>query len=512
MNIFTHNNIGTVEERGDDANATIYSGIELINSVLRTTLGPKGSYKVMDAGNKIYITNDGATILKNLVIDNPAAKLLIDASVSQDWEEGDGTTSIAVLATELLLEAKKLNIPRVSIIRGYELALKHCLNKLEELSIAISNDSDSEMINLARTTICSKVLKCDLQHFSKLCVDAIKKLENENDLNLIQIIKTSGNLEESYLSDGFILNKDVEVEEMENVSVLVANTSLDADKVKIYGAKINVDSLKSLSEIETAEKEKMQKKIEKITSIPFKCFVNRQIIYDYPLELLKQKKINVVEHADFDGVERLNKFLGGKIVSSFENLTEDSLGKCTKVKNITIGNDRMVLFENTGKKAVTIVLKGSSKEVLDEAERSIHDALCVLNKLKEEKKVIYGGGATEMELFFSLQDLTTTLKDKESESILAFANALQQIPVILAENGGLDFDLIKAKLRAEHKQGNTTFGVDFNTNSVGCMRNSGVLESLRTKRRVLIAATEMARMILKTDGFIKCKPRERTRE
>lgn len=512
MTILTHNNIGTIEERGDEANETIYTGIEIINNIVRTTLGPKGSYKLLDTGSKISITNDGATILKNLVIDNPAAKILIDASVSQDWEEGDGTTSIAILATELLLEAKELNIPKILLIKGYDLALNHILKKLEELAIEIKNENYEEMINLAKTTICSKVLKCDLNHFSKLCVDAILKLEEENDLNLIQIIKTNGNLEDSYLSEGFILNKDIEIEEMENIPVLVANTSLDADKVKLFGAKINVESLKELSEIEKEDKEKMKRKIEKITSIPFKCFVNRQIIYDYPLELLKQKKINVIEHADFDGVERLNKFLGGKIVSSFENLTEESLGKCTRIKNITVGNERMVLFENTGKKAVTIVLKGSSKEVLDEAERSIHDALCVLNKLKEERKLIYGGGSTEMALSISLQDYSYEIKSKESESILAFSNALQQIPVILAQNGGLDFNLIKSKLRSEHKAGNNTYGVDFISNDVGCMNKRGVLESLRTKRRVLVAATEIARMILKTDGFVKCKPRERTRE
>lgn len=522
MNIFSHNNDGTQEERGDDAIRTLRAGSELIGAILQSTLGPRGAFKVMQGPQSVTITNDGATIMKNLVVDNPAARILINSSISQDWEEGDGTTSVAVLASLLVEEAYKLKIHPVTIIRGYQLGLDRIKERLPELA---QDASDSDLLNLARTTICSKVLKCDLDLFSRICVDAVKRLGDE-DMSLIQIIKSSGKLEESFLSDGFILKKDQPIDDAvisagrsaengagpHDIRVMIANTSLDSDKVKVFGAKINVSSISKLSEIEEAEKDKMRRKIDRICSLPFSVFVNRQLIYDYPFELFREKGVVAIEHADFDGVERLVKFLGGKIVSTFESLDEECLGTCTAIKNIVIGNERMIKFEKEGKDASTIVLRGSSREVLDEAERSIHDALCVLTKIKAEKKVLYGGGATEMELALCLNDYALEFPGKESESILAFSSALQKIPMILGNNGGFDGEDAKARIRSEHFNGNATVGINMKDGSVGCMQKLGVLDSLRIKRRVITAAVEVAQMILKCDGFIKCRPRERTRE
>lgn len=521
MNVFSHQNEGTQEERGDDAIRTLKAGTELVKSILQTTLGPKGMLKMMQGPNSVTVTSDGATILKNLVVDNPAAKILIDSSMSQDWEEGDGTTSVAVLASLLIEEAYKLKLHPIKIIAGYSLGLEKVKSKLDSLGCAAT---DEDLVNLAKTTICSKVLRCNLDLFSKICVEAVERLEGD-DMHLIQIIKVSGKLEESFLSDGLILKKDQVIDEDaffkdsknnnyedKDIKVLIANTSLDTDKIKIFGAKVNVDSVAKLGEIEEAEKNKMKSKIEKICSLPFSIFVNRQLIYDYPFELFREKGVQAIEHADFDGVERLVKFLGGKIMSTFDSLSEQCLGTCTHVKNVVIGNERMIKFEKRGRNASTIVLRGSSQEVLDEAERSVNDALCVLNKIRAEKKIIYGGGAVEMELSLALNEYSLEFSEKESESILAFANALQRIPVILSQNGGFDGDGIKAKMRSEHFGGNKTAGVDIKIGQVGCMKKLGVLESLRIKRRVIAAAVEVAQMILKCDGFIKCKPRERTRE
>ena len=526
--MFLHHNEGTYEERGDDAVRILKAGTELISSILQTTLGPKGALKMMQGPQSVTVTSDGATILKNLVVDNPAAKILVDASISQDWEEGDGTTSVSVLASLLIEEAYKLNIHPIKIINGYQLGLARISSRLEHLA---DPASDEDLVNLAKTTICSKVLKCSLDLFSRICVDAVDRLDN-GDLSLIQVIKSSGKLEESFLSDGFILKRNQTIEEgmihgkqsVESgegqvktscpgkVKVLVANTSLDTDKIKVFGAKINVDSVSKLGEIEEAEKNKMRGKIDEICSIPFNVFVNRQLIYDYPFDLFREKNVQAIEHADFDGVERLVRFLGGKIMSTFDSLDEGCLGTCDQVKNVVIGNEQMIEFQKAGRGASTIVLRGSSQEVLDEAERSLHDALCVLKKIKSEKKILYGGGATDMELALCLNEYASELSGKESESIFAFSNALQRIPAILGRNGGFDGEEIKAKMRSEHFSGNKTAGINMSTGKVDCMKRLGVVESLRTKRRVIAAAVEVAQMVLKCDAFIKCKPRERTRE
>lgn len=509
MSIFSHINDGNNEERGDDARRTTEGGVSVIKSILKTMLGPMGAFKIMQGPKGMIVTNDGATVLKSLVIDNPIAKMLIDLSISQDWEEGDGTTSVALLSALIIEEIYKLKIHPTLIIKGLQIGLDRALSKLEELAMECSED---DLINLAKTTICSKVLKCDLPLFSKICVDAISSLQSDSDLNLIQIIKCTGKLEESFLSEGFILKKDLKILRMENAKVLIANTALDFDKIKIFGAKINVDSIKKLGEIEEAEKAKMRNKIEKICSVDFDCFINRQLIYDYPLELFRAKKIVPIEHADFDGVERLVKFLGGRIVSTFDNLSTEVLGFCGCIENISVGNERMIKFENKQRSACTIVLRGSSDEILDEAERSIHDALCVLNKIRKNRKVVYGGGATEMEISLDLKEYAKSTPTVESETILALAAALEQIPDILCESGGLDGTLIKSKIRAAHADKDVTSGVDFKSEDAGSMKTAGVLESLRIKRRVLMAAVEGAQMAIKCDGFIKIKPRERTRE
>lgn len=508
MNVFSHINLGTTEEKGDDARKTIIAGTNMIGDILKTTLGPKGMLKMLK-GQTLNVTNDGAFILKNLVIDSSSARILINSSIGQDWEEGDGTTSVAVLASLLINEADKLGIHPIKILKGYRMAQARCEEILESINFKPTRE---DLVKLVRTTLCSKVLKYDLEKFSNICVSAIEKLEGRNDLNLIQIIKCSGNLEDSYLDEGFILKKDVEMKEINKPKILVANTAMDHDKIKIFGAKVSVSSVSELAEMETVEKVRIREKVERIAQNNIDIFVNRQLVYDYPLQLLKMRGIQTIEHADFDGVERLNNVLGGKILSTFDSMDDSCYGTCEKVRNIQVGNERMIKFSGIRNGASTIVLCGSSKEMLDEAERSIHDALCVLVKIKEDPRVVYGGGCSEMSMAVGLNSYAMEVPGVESEAILAFSNALQQIPKILAENGGYDGEAIKAALRAEHNGGKLGHGVDTKEGKVRCMMELGVIDSLRVKKRVLMAASEVSQMIIKCDAVVKCKPRERTRE
>ncbi|KAI5169108.1 T-complex protein 1 subunit beta [Pancytospora epiphaga] len=502
MELYSHKNAENTEERADDARRNIRAGFTLIGDILKSTLGPRGSLKVMQ-GKETAITNDGAFILKNLLIDSVSARIIASSSVSQDIEEGDGTTSIAVLTSLLLNEAYSSTVHPAKIIRGFSLAMSRSLEILNKRKFAPKPD---DLKNLVKTTLNSKVLANCLDLFVNICIKAVEQAE---DITLIEIVKLEGDLGESILVDGMVLNKDVSIS-LENPRILVANTSLDLDKVKIFSSKINVSSVKELEKIEQAEKDKMVEKIERITSVPLELFINRQIIYDYPMQLLKNKGIAVIEHADFAGVERLNKVLGGNLVSTFDALSSADLGSCGKASTITIKGHRMVVFEGIQKGASSIILFGSSKEMLDEAERSIHDALCVLKRIKERPFCVYGGGAIESSIAAELFKYALEIKTKESEGVECFARALQRIPSIIAENCGFDGDEIRTVLKNDHSYRRSTYGVNVDTGKSGCMKERGVIEGMEMKKRVIVAACETAQTILKCDGIVKCKPRERS--
>lgn len=501
---YDHKNIGTKEESKDDATQTILAGTNLILNILSSTLGPSGNMKIMtnNTHKNMIVSNDGATILKNLLVDSPSAQLLINTSISQDKAEGDGTTSVALLSALLVREASLLNIHPVKIVRGYQMALEHCLSKLKGLTV------EYDPINLVKTTLSSKVLRCDLNLFSNICNKAISNLDDKN-IGLINIIKCVGKLEDSFYVDGFILDKDIEIPTIENPKILVANTSLDYDKIKVFGAKVQVSSIKELSNIEEAEKQKMREKIDRITlkdNKPFyDVFINRQLIYDFPMELFKRNKVIPIEHADFIGIERLGKILNGKILSSFyEGVKIEDLGTCGRIENINLNGKNMIKFSGVQKGAGTIVLFGSSDDILDEAERSIHDALCVLR----EKEIVCGGGSIENAMNRYLSEYAKTIKGIESEAIYAFGRALMEIPKIIANNCGFDGEEIKTLLKNDD---NIFAGVSVD-NQIADMREKGIFECLSVKKRVLIGACESAQVLIKCDGFVKCKERERTRE
>lgn len=332
-------------------------------------------------------------------------------------------------------------------------------------------------------------------------------MEITNDVNMVEIIKLEGDLNESLLVDGFVLNKTIDIE-IDNPKILIANTSLDYDKIKIMSSKISVNSIKELEKIEISEKQRMIEKINLITKNPIDLFINRQIIYDFPMQLLRKEGVSVIENADFDGVEKLNKVLGGNIISTFENVSENDIGTCVKVSNFIIKNQKMIKFEGIKKGSASILLFGSSKEILDEAERSIHDALCVIKRIKEQPFCLYGGGFIEMALSLELSKLSLEVKTKESEAIECFSRALQKIPKILADNCGYDGDEVKSLLKNDHSYRRSTYGFNSDNGKTGCMKEKGILEGFEMKR-VITSACETAQTILKCDGIVKCAPRER---
>lgn len=329
-------------------------GAIAIGDLVKSTLGPKGMDKILvsySQPNNIQVTNDGATILRSIGVDNPAAKVLVEISKVQDMEVGDGTTSVTVLCSELLKEAEKLIANKIhpqTVISGWRKAVTCARAALE--AAARDNGTDpvkfrQDLINIAKTTLSSKILTIAKEHFSELAVDAVLRIRQTGNLEAIQIIKKlGGQLADSYLDEGFLLDKKIGVncpKRVENATVLIANTSMDTDKAKIFGSRVRVDSSAKVAEIEAAERKKMKDKVDRILKHGMKCFINRQLIYNYPEQLFADAGVMSIEHADFEGVERLALVLGGEIVSTFDNPEMVRLGKCDLIEEVIIGEDKV---------------------------------------------------------------------------------------------------------------------------------------------------------------------------
>jgi len=295
-----------------------------------------------------------------------------------------------------------------------------------------------------------------------------------------------------------------------NAKILVANTPLDYDKIKIYGSKVKVDSIDKVAEIEAAEKLKMKNKIDKILAHNPDVFINRQLIYNYPEQLLAEKGVMVIEHADFDGVERLAKVLGSEIVSTFDHPELVKLGSCKLIEEIMIGEDKMIKFSGVALgEACTIVLRGSSSHLLDEAERSLHDALCVLSQTVVEPRIVCGGGAIEMAMAKSVDELASKTPGKPALAMESFASALRMLPTHIADNGGYDSSELVAQLRAAHYNNKNTMGLNMVDGTIADMAQLGICDSYKVKRNILLSASEAAEMILRVDEILKAAPRKR---
>lgn len=455
------------------------------------------------------VTNDGATILKSIALDNAAAKVLVNISKVQDDEVGDGTTSVTVLAAELLREAEQLVNRRIhpqTIIEGYRIAATAALQSLEK--IAVDNSSNQELwrrdlISIAKTTLSSKVLSQDRDHFATLSVDAVLRMRGSTDLSHIQVIKKpGGKLRDSYLDPGFILDKRIGTNQPKRISpakIMVANTGMDTDKIKIFGARVRVDSTSKLSQLEAAERQKMKGKVEAIKSHGVNVFVNRQLIYNWPEQLFADSGIASIEHADFDGVERLALVTGADIASTFDHPEQTTLGHCDVVEEVMIGEDTLIRFGGVAAgRACTVVLRGATAQLLDEAERSLHDALAVLSQTVKEPRTTLGGGSAEMVMAQAVRDAASKVPGKKAFAVEGFATALAVLPTILADNAGLDGSDLVARLRSAVVGGRPNSGLDLLKpgGDIADMREMGVVESYKLKRAVVASAAEAAEVSL----------------
>ena len=514
---------GAQREQGENSRMASFMGAFAICDLVKTTLGPKGMDKILQpmGGGKVKITNDGATILQSIMIDNPAAKVLVEISKVQDNEVGDGTTSVCVLAGELLKVAEELISQKIhpqTIIAGFRQATDIAAAALEKDGV-VDNSGDptklrADLMNIARTTLSSKVVLHDKDHFAELCVNAVMRLNGSTNVDMVQIIKkTGGTMLDSYLEEGFILEKTFGVgqsKRIENAKIMVANTPMDTDKIKIYGAKVKVDSMDKTAAIEEAEKEKMRVKCAKIIDHGCNVFINRQLIYNFPEQIFTAAGVASIEHADFDGIERLGAVLNAEIASTFDNPENVVLGECDLVEEIMIGESSMIRFSGVKSgSACTIVLRGAGEHVLEETERSIHDAICTISQAIDKPGTVYGGGCSEVLMACAVDRAAISVVGKQALAMQGFAKALRAMPGIIADNAGYDsIDLVQ-QISAAHVAGKSRTGLDMQNAGIADMEELGVIESLQLKMNVLKSAAEAAEQILRVDDIIHCAPRDR---
>jgi thermosome len=519
---------GTGRTTGREAQRNNIMAAKIIAETVKTSLGPRGMDKMLVSSfGDVTITNDGATILKELDVQHPAAKMLVEVAKAQDNEVGDGTTTAAVLAGELLAKAETLldqNIHPTVIIDGYKKASEKADEVLEKMAIPVSINDDARLINVAMTSMSSKGITVAKEYFAKLAVEAVKQVAEEKDgkikadIDLIKILKKHGkSLEETELVKGMVIDKEVAHPQMpklvNNAKIALLNAKLEIEKTE-FDAKINIESPEQMKLFLDEEERMLREMVDKIAEVGANVVFCEKGIDDVALHFLAKRGILAVKNVSSGDMEKLAKATGGKIMASVKDLTAEALGEAKIVEEIKIGEDKLVYVrECKNPKAVTIVIRGGTEHVVDEAERSLHDALCVVRNTIEDQKIVPGGGAPEAEIAKQLRDYAVKVGGREQLAIEAFADAVESIPLTLAENAGLDPIDIMVALRAKHESAHSSsFGVDVFSGKVRDMLELNVVEPLRVKQQVIKSASEAASMILKIDDLIAAKGMEKEKE
>lgn len=512
---------GTGRSTGREAQRNNIMAAKIVAETVKSTLGPCGMDKMLVSGmGDVAITNDGATIMKELDVQHPAAKMLVEVAKAQDKEVGDGTTSAVILAGELLAKSEGLldkNIHPTVIIEGYKKASEEAQKILQTIAIPVAIDDEKTLKEIAVTSISSKSINVAEDLFAKIIVDSVKqvaeKVEDKYvaDIDLIKIVKKHGkSLDETELVKGMVLDKEIASSGMpklvDGAKIALLNAKIEIEKTE-FDAKINIESPDQMKLFLDEEERMLKDMVASVTKSGANVIFCEKGIDDMALHFLGKAGVIAVKSVSSGDMEKLSKATGAQIVASVKELAADVLGKAKRVEEVKIGDDKLLYIRDCkNPKAVTIVIRGASGHVLDEAERSLHDGLCVVRNVIEDGKIVAGGGAPEAELSKGLKAFAVKVGGREQLAIEAFAEAIEEIPLTLAENAGLDPIDVMVALRSEHQKKDTkTFGIDVTTGKIVDMCTKNVVEPLRVKQQAIKSATEATNMILKIDDLISIK-------
>ncbi|KAK9447951.1 chaperonin Cpn60/TCP-1 family [Limtongia smithiae] len=491
-----------------------------IQDTIRTTLGPLGSdILVVGSRGETTISNDGATILKLLDVVHPAARVLVDISRSQDAEVGDGTTSVTILAGELLRESKAFVEEGVSthiITKGYRKAAQLAVNKIKELAVTIDRSNESEFRSLlqkcATTAMSSKLINQNSDLFSKMVVDAVMTLDQDDlDEKLIGIKKVSGgSIEDSALVAGVAFKKTFAYAGFEqqpksflNPKILSLNVELEL-KAEKDNAEVRVEQVSEYQAIVDAEWKIIYDKLEAICATGAKIVLSRLPIGDLATQYFADRDIFCAGRVPEEDLQRVVQAVGGSVQSTTTSIKPEYLGTCEKFEERQIGGERFNLFTGCPKaKTCTLILRGGADQFIEEVNRSLHDAIMIVKRSVKNRSVVAGGGAIDMELSKYLRDYSRTIAGKQQLVIAAFAKALEVIPRQLCDNAGFDATDLLNRLRMRHARGDVWAGLDFTTEDISDNMDKFVWEPSLVKVNAIQSAAEAACLILSVDETVK---------
>jgi len=513
---------GTTREKGKSAQSKNIMAAVAISNAVKSTLGPKGMDKMLvDSFGDVIVTNDGATILKKIDIEHPAAKMIVEVAKSQDETCGDGTTTAVILTGELLKQAEVLldqKIHPTVISHGFRLASEYARQTLDEISIPLKRDDLETLKYIAMTAMAGKGASGSKELLSKIIVEAIRLIAQETsddhsvtiDLDNILIRKKQGgSIEETELINGIVLDKkwvNANIHtQVKNARIALLDTAIEVKKTEV-DARIQIQDPSQLQAFLDEEEQMIQRMVDSIKDSGAHVVFCQKGIDDIAQHFLSMNHIFAAEQIKESDMKKLSKATNAKLVSDIDELTETDLGYAGIIEEKKIGDDYLLFITDCeNPKAVSIMLRGGTEHVVDELDRAVHDSLSVVKIAFEDKKITVGGGAAATEIALRLREYAPSIGGREQMAVVAFAKAIEIIPKMLAENAGLDPIDVMISVRSAHKNGEKNAGVNVLEKKVEDLFPYHVLEPLRLSVQEIQVATEAAIMILRIDDVIAAK-------
>ena len=508
---------GATQTKGRDAQKNNITAAKLISEIVRSSLGPRGMDKMLvDSLGDVTITNDGATILKEIDVQHPAGKMMVEISKATDNEVGDGTSSVVILAGALIEKAEELigkDVHPTIIVDGYRKSAVRAIEILNTLAQKIDGGDKDQLSRIAKTSMQTKLVSKDADELAQIVVNASMQICEQVDsgykvdIDDIKVDKKAGgSLRDTKLIKGIVLDKEVVhggmPKRIEKAKIVLINSALEIEKTE-FDAKINISSPDQMNMFLEEENKMLKGMVDKITASGANVVICQKGIDDIAQHFLAKANILTVRRVKESDMTKLARATGARVINNLEDLTPKDLGSADLVEERKIETDKWVFIEGCKHpKAVTILIRGGSQRVVDEAERSIHDAIMVTKDVLEKPAIVAGGGSPESYTAGKLREWTNTLSGREQLAAEKFAEALEIIPLTLAENAGMDPIDTMTDLRAKQSKGSKTAGIDARTARITDMSKLDIVEPLSVKEQIIKSATEVASMILRIDDVI----------
>ncbi len=510
----------TERERGRDAQESNFRAARAIGNAIRSTLGPKGMDKMLvDNLGDVVITNDGAAILDEMDIEHPAAKMIVEVAETQEEEVGDGTTTAVVLAAELLDEAQELldqGIHPTSIASGYSKAAAKAQEFLRGMTKDVGFENEEMLRKVATTAMTGKRVEANIEVLADMAVKAVKQVAEKNnggyevDLDNIGIEKQEGgSVDDSFMIDGLVISKDRVhpgmPKKIENAKIALINAEMEVKETET-DSEISVSSPEELQKFLDQEEKELRDMVDKIKEAGANVVLCQKGIDDMAQHFLSKEGIFAARRVKKSDMGKLARATGGTIVTNINDISSENLGEAGLVEERKISGNELTFVEDCkNPKAVSVLVRGGTEHIADEAERSLEDAMCVVARTVESGKIVPGGGATEIELAMKLSNYADGIGGKEALAVRAFSDAVESTVRALANNAGLDpIDTI-VELRNKHESDGTSFGLDAYSGEVKDMISEGVVEPIQIKAQAVSSGSEAAIMILRIDDVIASK-------